>query len=334
LAERLRRLAADERELLLVSSVTRLARTVAADTAQAARFETRATQLPLEQLGLRAATFDQRIADLEVATVEAGDVLDRGIGRALEKSVNEPLRLYAGREEARLRGELRKRADELRTRSPRELSSDLEEWIDATIRAEFERLVPRFENAIGGELTALERNYATLIERILEQVQQTAEDVFGTRASDVLPDTGLRAPSAFSFKLKDPEHGLDMIVGFGRTVTPGALGRRLVIREADTRLIDMADRHAGRLRSELAGRVAHAVREYRRELSAAVNDAIEAIRAAIERGGADRRRGERHAQARLDQLAQIERRCTQLEAELSAVDAANDHRAEGKDDAN
>jgi ABC-type phosphate transport system auxiliary subunit len=229
--------------------------------------------------------------------------------------------------------DLRKHVDELGSRSPRELSSELEAWIDATIRAEFERLVPKFETAIGGELSELERHYAARIERILEQVQQTAENVFGARASDVLPDTGLRAPSAFSFKLKDPEHGLDMIVGFGRTITPGALGRRLVMREAEQRLVDMADRHAGRLRSELVGRVADAVREYRRKLSAAVDEAIEAIRAAIERAGVDRRRGERHAQARLEELAQIERRCTQLTAELGALEAANDQQAGGKLDA-
>ena len=80
-----------------------------------------------------------------------------------------------------------------------------------------------------------------------------------------------------------------------------------MIRDAEQRLIDMTDRHAGRLRSELAGRVAEAVRDYRRELSAAVDEAVDAIRAAIERATADRRRGEQHARGRLDQLARIER---------------------------
>jgi len=330
---RLRRLAAEEREALLVSSVARLARAVAADTAQAARFEARATQLPLEQLGLRAAMFEQRIADLKAATVEAGDLLDRGIGRALERSVNEPLKLYARREEDRLREELRKHADEVAPRSPRELSAELEAWVDATVRAEFARLVPRFEAEIAGELTELERHYATRIERILEQVQQSAEDVFGARASDVLPDTGLRAPSGFSFKLKDAEHALDMIVGFGRTITPGALGRRLVMREAEQRLVDMADRHAGRLRSELAGRVSAAVREYRGDLAAAVDEAIEAIRGAIERAVADQRRGEQYAHARLEQLARIEHRSAQLASEVTAAEAARDHQTGGKVDA-
>ena len=333
LVRRLQRLAADEREALLLSSVARLALTVAADTAQAARFESRASRLPLEQLGLRAAMFEQRIADLRAATVEAGDLLDRGTERALEQSINEPLKLYARREEARLRAELRKRTEELGSASPRDLSAELEAWIDTTIRSEFARLVPLFETAIGSELTDLERHYATRIERILEQVQQTTEDVFGTGMSAVLPDTGLRAPSAFSFKLKDVEHALDMIVGFGRTITPGALGRRLVMREAERRLIDMSDRHAGRLRSELAGRVSDSVREYQRDLSTVVDEAVEAIRDAIERAGADRRRGERDARARLERLAQIERRSTQLAAELSAAEPANDHRTGGRVDA-
>ena len=56
LVGRLRSLAADEREPLLLRSVARLARSVAADAAQAARFEARAIQFPLDQLGARAVT--------------------------------------------------------------------------------------------------------------------------------------------------------------------------------------------------------------------------------------------------------------------------------------
>jgi len=93
-------------------------------------------------------------------------------------------------------------------------------------------------------------------------------------------------------------------------------GRRLVIRDAGQRLIEMTDRHAGRLRSELAGRVAEAVHDYRHELTAAVDEAVDAIRAAIERATVERRRGEQHARGRLDQLAGIEQRCTQLSTDL------------------
>jgi small GTP-binding protein len=316
LARRLGRLAAQEREALLLRSVAGLARNAATDTAQAARFESRAIELPLDELASRARSFEERITELRGASAEAGDLLARGIERALDEHVNEPLKQHARREEAGLRGALREHVAELGRRPPRELSDELEVWIDTRVRAEFEQLVPRFEAVIADQLTELERRYAGRVQRILEQVQEVAEDVFGVRATDVLPETGLCAPSRFSFKLKDVEHALDMIVGFGRTITPGALGRRMVVRDAEQRLIDMTDRHAGRLRSELAQRVSDAAREYRRELAAAVDDTIDAIRAAIDRATEERRQGEQHAQARLEQLAQIERRCEQLTTEL------------------
>jgi GTP-binding protein EngB required for normal cell division len=315
LVARLRRLAAEERKALLLRSVAGLARKAAVDTAQAARFESYATELPLGELASRAAVFEERILDLRAASAEAADLLDRGIERALEQRVNVPLTEHARREETRVRGALRAHVNELGSCSPRELSAELGRWIDATVRSEFEQLVPRFEAAIADELTELERRYASRVQRILEQVQDVAEDVFGTRAREVVPDTGLRTPSRFSFKLKDVEHALDILVGFGRTITPGALGRRLVIRDAEQRLVEMTDRHAGRLRSELAQRVSAAATDYRRELAVAVDDAISAIRHAIERATEDRRRGEQHAQARIRELSRVEHRCDELAAQ-------------------
>jgi len=238
------------------------------------------------------------------------------VARALRDRINQPLSEHAKRDAPRLQEALHAHLRTLDRQTPRELATELEQWINQTVRDEFERLVPRFESELADELTDLERRYAARVQRILEQVQDVAQDVFGARASEVLPDTGLRAPSRFTFKLKDVEGALDIIVGFGRTITPGALGRRLVIRDAEQRLIEMTDRHAGRLRSELAARVSAAALDYQRDLAAAVQGAIESIRGAIQRATDDRRHGEDHARRRLDELARIAQRCDQLAAQF------------------
>jgi small GTP-binding protein len=335
LVSRLWRLAQDEREALLLRSVAGLAHSTAADGAQAARFEAHAIELPLEELSSRAQVFEQRIEELRAASAEASDLLERGVQRALTELVNEPLTEHARKEGPRLLQALRKHVQQLGKRPPRELQAALDQWIDETVRAEFEALVPRFEQAIANALSELERRFAERVRRILEQVQEVAEDVFGARSSDVLPETGLHVPSRFTFKLKDPEHGLEMLVGFGRTITPGALGRRLVVRDAEDRLVAMADRHAGRLRSELAGRVNEASRAYRRELQTAVEETIEAIRAAIDRVRDDRSRGERHARERLDRLERIEQRCEAMrllfEATSTGADGAKRSAPERRD---
>ena len=316
LRERLLELASQERESLLVRSVAGVARGVAADGAQAARFEARAIQLPLDELQARARDFETRIAELQAAGEDAGDLLEQGTHRALERLVNQPLQDHARHEEPRLRAAVDEYIAQLGPIAPRQLSEELASWIDASVRASFSELAARYEVAIAEELSQLERRYAARVSEILEQVQGVAQDVFGERAADVLPQTGLQEPSRFTFKLHDVENALDMIVGFGRTMAPGALGRRMVVRDAEQRLIDMTDRHAGRLRSELAQRVLDAAYTYRRELAGAVTDAVRVIRDAVERAAQDHRRGEEHAAARRQELADIERECARLATEM------------------
>ena len=326
LTGRLRQLAGQERDELLRRSVARLAATAAAEAARAARFETRATELPLEELERRARQFELRISQLRAAGAEAADLLAQGVRRAISEHVDAPLSEYARHESPRLRAALDQHVRELGRIGPRALSAELECWIDATVRNEFEQLVPSFERQMADRLTELETGYAARVRRVLEDVQAAAAGSFGTPAAEVLPEAGLRAPSRFSFKLTDVEHALDMIVGFGRTVTPGAFGRRLVVRDAETRLIEMTDRHAGRLRSELSDRVAAAEREYRRELGTSIDDAIAAIDAAINRAADERRAGEQPARDRLEELGRITQRCDELAASFGALSGASPKR--------
>jgi hypothetical protein len=190
LVARLRRLARDERETLLLRSAAGLARAAAADGAQAARFEAHAIELPLEELSSRAQVFEQRSEELRAASAEASDLLERGVQRTVTELVNEPLTERARKEAPRLLEELRVRVRQLGKPPPRELQATLDRWIDETVRAEFERLVPGFEQAVADALTELERRYAERVRHILEQVQEVAEDVFGTRSARCCPKRG------------------------------------------------------------------------------------------------------------------------------------------------
>ena len=59
----------------------------------------------------------------------------------------------APEEAERLRAALHARRASCGGLSPRELSTELGAWVDATVRAEFEPLVARFEREIADELT-------------------------------------------------------------------------------------------------------------------------------------------------------------------------------------
>ncbi|MGE5857471.1 MAG: hypothetical protein ACM31K_03190, partial [Solirubrobacterales bacterium] len=98
---------------------------------------------------------------------------------------------------------------------------------------------------------------------------------------------------------------------------------RLVVADAKDRVRQMADRHAGRLRSELAERSASAVREYQEDLGATVVAAQESIRSAIERARRERHRGQARTAARLEELSSLSDRLRTLSAELRHSSPAN-----------
>ena len=319
LASRIAALAERERGALLVRSVGRLTAGAAQDAAQAIGFEAHAIELTFEELRRRAESFNERARTLRAARAEAADLLERSVERLLDERVNEPLLAFAEREGGALKARLAAHAADVGRVSAVELGPALEEWIDETIRGRFAELVPELEASVADEVHELQRRFARRIEEILGEVQDTAEEVFGSRTGDQLPDVDLSHPAQFSFKLEDVGHMLDYVVTFGRRSMPGAFGRRLALRDAEGRLMHMADRHAGRLRSALVGRVREAVTNYQRELSAAVEQAVEAIEAAVERAARQRNQGEPEVRRRRADLDRLRRRVESLADELTTL---------------
>ena len=318
LRRRLRRLATEERLGTQARSLASIAAAAAAEILAAARLERRARELPLWELQQRSGVLREQITELRRTGEEAATLLEQGVRRVLADHLDEPLKSWAAVEGERLRSALRDHVSGLGRLPAGELATNLSEWIDARIREEFEDLEGEFEPALVGELAALQDGYAARIGRILDEVQTLAANVFDTDRAGLLPSVGLREQSRFSFKLHDPEHALDMIVGRLRTLVPGRLGRRMLLADAEAHLLEMADRHAGRLRSELHERIRESTRSYRQDLAASVEQAIAAITQALDRAANQHTQDQEASRARLTELAVIVERC-ELACELGAA---------------
>jgi small GTP-binding protein len=321
LRSRLLEFARSERDESLVRSVAALGRAFAAQLAEAARFEAHAIELPLHELERRSRLFEERIDALAAARKEAAVLLEDDVGRALRERLDEPLLGYAAEHEPELRRELARFASEVGPVSPRRLAGELDRLVNETVQARFAELAREVEDVFAGELEALERRHAERIERLLDEIGQVAADVFGAGVGVHRPDLGLQAPARFSFKLRDEEQMLEQLAAAGRAILPGPLGRWLVRRDAEQRLLALVDRHAGRLRSDLSERVRESVREHERQRAFLVDEAIEAIRAAIERATRERRTGELRWSERVEELEAIARRAGEKAASLEGDEA-------------
>src|SRR5579884_2338373 len=275
LRRRLEQFAVAERSAVLARSVRSLAASFAAEAVQAVRFEARAVELPVNELEQKLSEFRERAGELGRTREEAAQLLHQAARRLVAERVNEPLLSLAGREGPGLVEALEAQVAEQGKIAARALAERLDAWTEQAVRDRFERLAREYESLIADELASLQERYAERVDRILRELDDATAEVFGTRAGRRAPQVGLRQPSRFTFKLHDVEREmLDQIASLAAASTPGALGRRLVQRQAEERLRLLLDRHAGRLRSDLSARIEASVREYERELASVVRDAV------------------------------------------------------------
>jgi len=318
LRRRLEQFAVAERSAVLARSVRSLAASFAAEAVQAVRFEARAVELPVNELEQKLSEFRERAGELGRTREEAAQLLHQAARRLVAERVNEPLLSLAGREGPGLVEALEAQVAEQGKIAARALAERLDAWTEQAVRDRFERLAREYESLIADELASLQERYAERVDRILRELDDATAEVFGTRAGRRAPQVGLRQPSRFTFKLHDVEREmLDQIASLAAASTPGALGRRLVQRQAEERLRLLLDRHAGRLRSDLAARIEASVREYERELASVVRDAVASVEAAVERASREQRSGRLHVSARLNELRRIEDRVLQLQDQLA-----------------
>lgn len=318
LRRRLEEFAASERKGVVSRSVRSLAARFAADAVQAVRFETHAVALPLSELEQKLRMFRTRTGELARTREEAAELLRQAGRQVVTEMVNESLLSLADRDGPKLLDALHTYVSEQGRIAPRALAERLDVWIQRTIHDRFERLVTEYEQHVAAELTVLHERYAERVNVILRELDNAAAEVFGTGAGRRAPEVRLRKPSSFTFKLHDLEREmLDQLASLAAAAAPGALGRRLVLRQAEERLQLLLDRHAGRLRSDLAARIESSVHEYERELAFVVDQAIASVETAVERASREQRSGRMHVERRLDELRRVERRVSDLQRQLA-----------------
>jgi small GTP-binding protein len=304
---------------VLARSTGALGATLATSAAHAARLQVAALRAPAEELEARASRLEDRLAALERAHDDTRGLLDRAVQRALATDVDQPLTRFAAEHRAALEEDLSGAAAALGKCRARRLATELDAWIDDRIREEFDVLAPRFAKRIGHELRILQSRHAARIAEILDSVRAAAESTLSADLTTMPVAIAVRRPPAFTFKLDDPDDALGRFIDAGRGLLPGALGRWFVMRAARERLVAMADRHAGRLRSTLAEGVRETMHDYGDELETTVDQACAAIRTAIAVARESHAEVHELTEARLHDLRVGESRCRELGAELSKV---------------
>lgn len=275
-----------ERERLVSEAVAAAVQRLAADAARRRQVALAALDASTAELERRLAIYQEKVAALRALGDERNQLLQLAATRVMADVVESDL---AGPRERleRLADGLTDRAGQVPGGSNAELVAALERWTVESIRSTVvEWLIEEEPKLRASVIHAVER-FAAEIARASRELEDLSSDLFA------LPRVEPPAPvvERIRFRFTDEPVGIEMMLSFVVEHLPRALARRLILRQARTRLLGLADRHAGVVRYAVRQWLEAQFAEQRHVFELQLEDLISSVEAGISTALTARERG-------------------------------------------
>ena len=278
--------------------------TVRAEVAGRGEYE---LQVALEQLEKSRA---------EIARLaEEQDAIFAHRVKAIERGLGERMRGFQQRLEEALLAALKAiegPGEEARERRVDEIMSEV-------IASLLSMAMPREVAVVRKELSdASERLHAAL-DGLAVSVAEDTEKILGVPIARPEPTAGTTLTPNVTVKLRDDPVVLEILTGALQAPLPGRVRRHLLVRRSRQRAAELANRHAGRLRSEIARGLREAGWQARHDAHEELDRISHSIETALERGIAQRRLAAAEADSARSEVATA---LESIRAARASLDAA------------
>ena len=157
---------------------------------------------------------------------------------------------------------------------------------------------------IQAQLDVLSARFVARANAILECLQQAAGALFEMPVEHLSISCPLRVESRLYYRVERVFHSLDSFL----LALPRFLLRPIVLRNMNTRMWQLLDMNAGRIRYDYVERLQLSMTHFEKDLNAAVTMLTESLRSALRKPGDNLKRGTDV----LEELGGIVRTCSEL----------------------
>jgi len=287
------------------------------DSTLALQVERQAAAIPLKELEEKIARFDQELAGLEKEREMSLLLLEGRIKGVLAELQND-LESFKRETGARLPREVEeefqrktRQAVDLRVEMEKYLFEALKDVFTAWRRQEIERLAVM--------LADTHQEFAGRINAILERLTRLTAQIFDFSLRGFAAEEALTEKSRFWFKFKDEPVGLEILQTTITSLLPRALTKRLLLKKLLENVVELVDKHCGRLRYDFHQRLQEMARDFRQTWLAKIDDTTQSIRQALERAWTQKQTGARQASRRAGEVEQSLAEILQAERNLLAL---------------
>ncbi|MEJ5330139.1 MAG: dynamin family protein [Desulfobaccales bacterium] len=303
-------------QVLLVSCLSGALKAIT-DSTLALKVERQAAALPVAELEAKISQFNRELEGLEKEREMSLLLLD-GRLKGVATQFDADLETFRRETTTRLRREIDTVFQE-KSRLSGDLRQEMEKYLFGALRDLFTGWRRQEIDKLSQTLAETHQEFATRSNAILERLTQLTARIFDFSLRGFAVEETFTDKSRFSFKFKEEPVGLEILQMTITGLLPRALTKGMLLKKLQDNVVELVDKHCGRLRWDFHQRLQEIGREFRQSWLARLDDTTESIRQALERARAQKQASAQAVAARAGELDRSLAAILQAEAELAAL---------------
>ena len=287
------------------------------DSTLGLKVERQASTIPLKELEEKIARFDLELKGLEKER-EMSLLLLEGRIKAVIAQVDGDLEGFKKETTARLRREVEAEFNQ-KSRLALDLRQEMENFLFAGLRDLFTDWRRHEIDKLALLLAETQQDFAARINGILERLTQLTARIFDFSLRGFAPEEAFTEKSRFSFKFKDEPVGLEILQMTVTSLLPRALTKGARLKKLLENVVELVDKHCGRLRYDFQQSLQELARDFRQDWLSKIDDTTQSITQALERARVQKQTDSQTTVAHLGELDNKLAEILRVEAQLLAL---------------
>jgi len=246
------------------------------------QLESEAVKLPLAELTEKIARFEEEIKGI-TNDREHNEYLLKGHLNKIVSQMEAAIGIFKKAHLPLLQGDLEKAYLSKVDRGGGHLREELEEFVFDGIQQTFVVWRQELTDKISAKLEEAHLEFATKTNETIERILKLTSDIFELRLKPFTSVEALSKKSDFYFLLKDDPVGLELIQLAVTSALPKFIAKKLILKNMQTAVAELLDRHCGRVRYDLAKRLNKTVRDFQQVLNEKIDLTLEGIRLSFQK---------------------------------------------------
>jgi hypothetical protein len=305
-------------DVLLLSVTNNLLRLIS-QTRFTLELEMKSLFTPLEELQEKIKIFEKKEKDV---LTEKGDfdlLLDAEVKKIINNVLEEDLRVFRQELILKVSEILESRYKEYSDMSLKKLREHLEKEIITEVKQAFvswrviedEKLAKTFETVC--------RRFVTKIDETVDSLHKFSSELFAVPFDAVKAEALWSSKSEFYYRFQEQPVGIEIVTSSVTLLLPKFIGEKIILKKMKEYLCRVTDLHTARVGYDFEKRLDKGKLDFRWEMLRRIEETIEGISTAIEKGISEKSKGEKAVEERKAILVETEKKMNEIKDNLIKI---------------